>query len=51
MKVERDATRLTRDFYLRKVAELQVKIKDLEKTNEILRRTLNQKEQMIEFLR
>ena len=48
---ERNAARLTRDYYLRKVAGLEVTIKNLQRDNEFLKREVARKGEQMEFLR
>ena len=48
---ERNAARLTRDYYLRKVAGLEVTVKNLQRDNEFLKREVLRKDEMMEFLR
>ena len=51
LEEERNAARLTRDFYLRKVASLEVTIKELRRDNEFLKREVARKGEQMEFLR
>ena len=51
LEEERNAARLTRDYYLRKVAGLEVTIKELRRDNEFLKREVLRKDEMMEFLR
>jgi hypothetical protein len=48
---ERNAARLTRDYYLRKVASLEVSIKELNRTVEFLKREVARKSEQVEFLK
>jgi Zn finger protein HypA/HybF involved in hydrogenase expression len=48
---ERNAARLTRDYYLRKVAALEVSVKELNRTVEFLKREVARKGEQVEFLR
>ena len=51
LEEERNAARLTRDYYLRKVAGLEVTVKELRRDNEFLKREVARKDEMMEFLR
>ena len=51
LEEERNAARLTRDYYLRKVAALEVNVKELNRTVEFLKREVMRKSEQVEFLR